>query len=439
MSGPLIQNVRAPRVRPVPVKTLYVRPGGNDSARGDQAAPLATILAALDRIPTVIDDARWRIDVTGLSDVGGARWFFPPKLSGIPADVQLSGGLFTQDLSVAPVTIIAVPSVFATLTVTGQVADPVTTLVTISTSNSFTANQLRGKFVRGSVRGEFGVVASNTAGPNSSVYVTMYGPGLTAPVEVLDPSCTLTLGDVNETFNYSNLLDTPCAVALTGLKIQKANAPLGAALSTKHAQIFFQFCDVEGVYAETGEPIRFDGCYLHDGLLSLNGASHSVYQSYMRRVDTQFHGDGNHGAHGYFWTVAEECGPLGHWNNFQSAGGFDVGETEVINPKVGGSGAGAATQGVYYRGGAHARVRNAKISGATQAMFCEGPGYLYCSTVQGSGNTDVGCELQDGAQVKKAGTTTVTGANGDLRVGALGIRTWAGTPHTDPTQLCRVS
>lgn len=435
MSGPRIGNTRAPRARPVPIKTLVVRPGGSDSARGDLANPLATLQGALDRVPTVIDDARYRIDITGISDAGGQRFFMPPKISALPTDILIDGsGAFLQDINLAPVTIFATPTLYTTLNVTGSVSDPVHGLVTLSTSDNHPLNALRGKFIRGAVLGEFGVVISNTAGPNSSVYCTAPG-ALTAPVQVLDPSATIDWGDPAETFNYSALIAPLCDLALTGVKLRNTNNAFSIAGLFRTSRLFLHLCDVEGLSIERADPATISASYIHDGFFAVEDTKIIVQQSYLRALGMRLHEEG-----GQSWaqSAIEGCDALGHWIDFTRGGGFAIDFCDIISPRLDGAGV-TPTNGVYYRGGSHARVRSSKINGASAAIYCEGPGYLLVDAVQGTTNSDVGIDLHDGAQVKAQSGTSVTGAAGNVRVGAAGIKTYAQLPFTDTTQLVRAS
>jgi hypothetical protein len=435
VSGAHVGNTRAPRTRPLPVKTLVVRPGGNDGARGDVAAPLATLLGALDRIPSVIDDARWRIDITGISDVaGGARWFMPPKLSTLPTDTLIDGsGAYLQQLALAPITIFATPSVFATLVVTGTASDGTNGLCTLTTSNNFTLNALRGKVVRGSQLGEAGVIVSNTAGPNSLVYVTAPA-GFTAPVQVLDQTATLALGDLAETYNYIALLDTPCDVAFSGIKFLKTNNVFGISLLSRRCRLNLELCDIQGWSIESSPSATIYASYIHDGFFAGEDVKLTVQQSYFRALGMRMHEAG-----GQFFgqSVFENCDPLGHYIDFTRGGGFSIDSCDIVSPKTDGSG--AACPGVTYRGGNHGRVRQTKINGASQGIYTEGPGYILVQQVVGT-NVDVGIDIHDGTQVKAAGlSNTVTGGAGDVRVGTAGVKTYGQLPFTDTTQLVRAS
>lgn len=427
-------------VRPVPVKTIYVRPGGNDSYAGTLARPLASLMEAFNRVPTIIEDARYVIDLTGYTQTNQEVFHMPAKYSALPANLILDGGNFVNDFNRAPLTLLATPTVSQTLTVTGQAADAVTGLVTLTTSNNLTLNQLRGALIQGANVTEYGVVAANTAGPNSTVYVTNAGFTFTAPVQILALSCELALGDTAETYNVSQSMDARCDIAFTGIKLTKANDAFGnLCLNVRGGQhALFTLCEIQGLYAEHAGLIRFDGCYFNSGLLSAYGTQFSVYTSYLKNVNVQFHGEGGIAGQGYYLNVVEGCTPLGHHNNFQSEGGFDISQCDIISPKANGSPVGAATYGVLYRGSAHARVEATKINGATAGVYCEGPGYMLLSNVQGT-NTDVGCDLHDGAYAKHSGGTAVTGTNGDVRLGDAGIITWATAPAHDLDQGVRVS
>jgi len=433
-----IDEIRIKRNIALNTEEFFVRAAGDDSKDGLTAGnAFATMDRFWEQLALVRDGAQVICDNTGITDSPGRIVNTPPYLGNIETGFTLTPVGHPLFFQTASLVIRAVPTLLATLTVTGSSTDSVHGMRTLNTSDNLTLNQYQGKSIIGSGVAEFGYIVSNTAGPNSDVVVSSSSV-FTAPVQVEEPSASLSYGDISSFFNSGWIHGVASSMVFVGQRLRSDQNNFGNAIRVDpQAEVSFLSCQIEGFNLIGGSgTVTIDGCYL-DGVsqagnqfVSNNGSGWQIRQSYIRDMKMRFH---QTGGQMYFMTEVyiEDSEPIGHFGNAESEGNFNITDFEIIN---------GTAAGIEYHGGGPCSAFRGRINGcAGAAIRAFNSGTIRIGDIVGSGNTDVGIDARDGAQVIRSGTTTVTGTAGDTRVGALGITPYASLPLTDPTELVRIA
>lgn len=421
-----LQSVEELRVeRQVAVtRTVYARPGGSDAdGDGSLANPYATIARAFQDIPRAYDGVQYVLDCTGVTEQVAARYLFPIMVA--PGQSRLDVSLAGEFLQwTAPFVLKADPTVVQSINLTGQSADPVTGLKTLTdTTQAWTPNEHVGRMVVGSGFLQIGVIASNTA-----TQLEIAGnAAFTDPVRIVEPSATIELTDVAETLS-ATLIQAPTEMVISGIAFRHANAASYAASVwlTGGVQQIFNLCSFEGMYAET--QVLADACWFRDR----GGSTKETYNSggelrgrfcLFQNQEFRQYGSAGTGNSGPFASIFDDCTPVGHGGNNEPELSFEVNNCDIRNAK---------TAGVSYLGGGRCSVRDTNINNSgSSAVAASGPGLLQLNNVQGAGNNGYGAAVERGAAIEALGGTAVTGTSGDVNLGGAGVTLWGAAPTND--------
>lgn len=386
----------------------HVRDGGDDQNAGTCSAPLATIGQALERVrkTSAPDIRRQVIEVTGLqvTDTETLDIHLPnrPYRNGVDFARAGTGGADNgrEDLWDGPVEIIADPTLHTTVTVTGTTPDATTGMVELTVSDTLTVDELKGMFLW---KGPFeqGQVHSNTA---NTILIASYVTVWSGSFGVYKQSC---------------LIDQPLTIA--------GGSPL-VFNGIKLAGDIYVYCDhiptFTRCYLDALDLAVFEApiaylydCYVNAGYIRADGsalyASGTVLQG-TQFPNTAYAGRGR-GLHQFDYDVFDGC---------QSVGGLTstTAKLTVQNCLI----RNAVTHGIQLQSPQASLVKNTRVENSTSSgILIPGGGGLHTiQAVSGTGNGGHGIQLQAGAQSKLAGTSTLTGTGGDLKLGDK-TATWA--------------
>ena len=90
--------------------------------------------------------------------------------------------------------------------------------------------------------------------------------------------------------------------------------------------------------------------------------------------------------------------------------------------------------GVLSELGSQIQWQHSYVTG--DAIHCDGTGTLLVSTVTGTGSTGAGCSVDNGANVNPAGTNTVTGTGGQVKLAGSAFN-WSDAPQVSSAKLAR--
>lgn len=446
----------------------YWRSFGDDFlGTGTLANPYRTLRRADLDVPEFIDVAkqgRWRLNGDGAGIETSAVPIVIRHFSSDPLDFDFAPA-FPAFFNLAPLIIEATPTTFDTLTageITGQTSEPTTSHITIDTNQSYPLNSLVGKKVV-DVFGSSGAVASNTAGPNSSIEVSAtFGP-LVAPLLIVD----LSAGVEN---NGTSFLGNPAIViaggtanvVINGLEIRNTlfagsfDTPLQ--IRENPGSVFPSLCDIPGCTVRGSAGTGFFGSPELFACFWDGTAEWQARGCAPRLVNCFFDGAGGAGF------AMDGCGTGDGGPMFWFGNIFDG------LPAIGAASSGFQTvsalalflsncivrngSGVGVLGPSRLsalRLRDVDISGCVGDAVSSVGGDVALGTVtsNGGGNGGLGLRLENGAHGRTDGTATVTGALGDFKVGgnaasAGGGAGWAAFTgnETDVAallpQLCRL-
>ena len=431
------------------VTRIYVRPGGDDLAGdGSLGAPYETLARGLEDVPAYVPGGvnydSIILDITGIDEdvsvsstgnglpiptVDGAKAdIFPAPVS--PVDAGFSRSLLNIQAQMV--------DVLTSLPVASVSVDPLTSLDTITlTGTPLTPGAHVGQFVRAD-SGKCYPIDRNTA---SEIFVTSIFETYTS-VDIVDTGATLrnstssTFATLQRTGGNAHLnisgveILAPSGTAATGFRQQEGGA----------GSVLFESSRVEGSILTTRESGFFSSVLT--SVHNLNEARAFISQSFL-------------------WNGQARLGSVyGGQFNFLYIRNFEVfvGEQATDGNEVG-----SIMSGVFQNfesndsPGDGFKVYNSapviklcRISTAAgSGIDVEGPMLSEIRDVQGVGNGIVGVRLNNGAQVRQSGVLpTITGASGDLIIGALLPTTWAafsGAPTGlndigagNLSQLCRM-
>lgn len=429
---------------------IYARPGGDDEhGNGSLERPYATFSRAIRDVPmTIVPLERYVVDITGVQELLPPDYAVPPIKSwgyyGVWVD-DLDTRVFSNPLTIRAqyVPLSSVPEADRTISaaeVTGVVNDPVTGLLTISTTKSYPENALAGAIMQtGSSPKRTTMVYGNTAGPNSVITLANTSGNaawFAGPFQLLEQSATLTAQNGNETYTGISFRHID-SFFVDGIKFRNAD-PDQYSYSVNCIQSstpIFGACDIEGIYigpgtayfypnatmfrnkvieSESQTDIAFGGCVLQD--------MPTIYTYDVERMSL-------------FGCGVRNCAALGarpavlFTPAFTTVGtGFST-KLVVAGVQIDGSVAdtdfGTPGYGIFVNATATS-IANCKINDcAADAIYCTSNSSASIQSVAGDGNVGVGIRADMGSQVSVDAATTVSGTVDDVQSGSLGPVSYA--------------
>ena len=419
---------------------IYVRdanpggaPGSDATGDGSLAAPYRTVRRALADGPLDVLNTRYVVDCTdaGVEDVGPDGLFVPP--------IRASGGL-TSMPSPLPhpiydfegvLTIRALPHREHTIAAGEPVVQrhqPDTGLLQVQVpGRTWAVDQWKGMLVSGAGRGEYGVIAGNSA-DELLITWSAYEAVFTPPIAIESPSCGLRYGGTSPSKSALVVRGMTGSLVLAGLRLAVAPATGVALAYTGPVIPRFEGLDLDGATGGgtyLGSHVRGSGLLppwpskLAGRTLRRIGSTFVFNNSFLEDVQF-FHGGAAavDGAIQIGSTVLDRCAHVGE--NIAEEG--YSGDWEIQGSWLRG------TRGDGFRAPAAQRsyVYHTRIDGAVgDAVVADGPGYAELMDVSGSGSAGFGVRAVNGGQVRLIDRNTeVTGAAGELRVGARAPRRW---------------
>jgi hypothetical protein len=414
---------------------FYVRPGGDDNNDGLTAlTAFATFPRAMRELDLYSVNRSCGIDCTGMTidldelvQSGGAQ------LGSINSGINLAATSPNNFFSKRNRFIRSeLNPVIAELDVTAQAFDPITGLITLTVSDALAPNQLVGMFAVGAVLGEYGVIGEHTDGAGPNTILVANQVGLTEPVGAYEPGASITTGDAADFFeqcwNHNALADW----TFQGLSILHPDGKVASITVWPNAPVTFTLCAINGMTLMAGGGVvTIDACHIQS-FFAQDGATCSVTQSFFQNVDFLCHGSGSSGLNEWVGSIFRGCAPFGG-GNIESRYTFFMTGCDIAE------GTGAGVQVIF----GTSRLVDCEINDCVgSGVYVDQQATVYLDNVQSSDtpNGDFGCEAYFGSFVRNFNGTSVTGAGGDIVVGALGVQTWAavsGAALTDLDQLVR--
>src|SRR5579862_2534740 len=426
-----------PQVNPPLELIIYVRTGGNDSTgNGSLAKPYATIPRALQDVPTVSDGNLYTLDITGITATLSEELFIN-NLKGPHHTIPGPNGVF--DIR-CDLNFFASLSLLATLNPAATVSvDSVTGILTVTgVTQTWTVNQWVGKFLVDSTGGSGGVICSNTAtslkveAPNS----------LVGQLFIKDTGASITIAPNQPLFIDTLSIGSNISVSFQGVHLTNDPTNSGQGLViTNTAELHSLFCHLEGFTCSASVIQDIRATYLSDPSYApgCDFACSSIQEItfiYCLFDGTLGGGRFNNTSIAASWF---NCAFL----NCHSVGSDDGSESDdfryfswiIFNCDFLSTTNGI---GIAYFGGNSALVTNTRIENAGTAIFCKNPGRIYLQNVVGSVGNTIGVSVVNGCRVEVGDgisrpTPTVTGTNGDFKVGLLPPRSWSSLLSGHPT------
>jgi len=423
---------------------VYVRTTGDDTTGDGRTIATAyrTVRRALQDLPLLIWGVRYVIDCT---DIGQELHADPTEL---PMVISPDPQFFDPSPAVpgflirAPVTLQATPTLVDTIDVgelTGQTQEALTGLRTLQTSKNYALDEQKGRIVR-DANGVLGVIASNTAGPNSDIEVTQDG-AFTAPVEILAPSAEIRNSDVGGS-NAFELRNSVCRVQFNGIKFSTANPssfrygllmdnPLytvgctmcqldGVSGFIGSSQPSFSTCQVTKRFGFTGLAGSLFNCLINDTTISLRNGGVST--------DVNF----------WFENIIDGCSTVGGSTGIEETNRVAISMDKIIVRN-------GTADGIFVGPLTSMRLRRTRCdNNAGDGVEVQGANRITLLNVSGTGNTGLGLRVTDAAQANLQGTVDITGVGGDYKVGGNAIGTWGAFSGDEndlgagTSQLCRM-
>ena len=426
-------NIAQPKnVAPSPtvaVNTIYARTTGNDdSGDGTLASPYATFVRALQDVPLhIFSNERYVVDITGITeDLEGFN--VPPitAQSDYPEYDVAAGppwlGLYGK------LHILATPQLTHTITageISAQNADANTGLHTIVTTNSYTPDELKGKFLIGAGVGEWSIVTGNTA---TDIETTNWSE-FTAPIELYDPGATLENTDAGSYYAPIRSMHQHMAITFAGIRFELAS---GSAYRS-------------GLYlSDAGEFLC--ACCHFEGISTTRNAYLQVWYSYFRNKNISLSSDASFGSCLFDNTDFKGSGSIG-----------PRGEVELFACRLlGCDGAGRNTSAAAQSPGLIVEIASCEIRDSVGDAVVMGNGALEMSncniinaagwavrlrdgatakltSVKGTGNTGGGLLVEGGSQMKVDADCDVNaGGTNEIKVGDEAAITWTTFRTTGP-------
>jgi hypothetical protein len=427
--------------------TIYVRTTGDDeTGNGALATPYRTFQRAVLDVPNVLSPgARYAIDVTDLGiETFPSDYQVPVVQSTFDAELHtvvdhVSPWLFDSGLD-----IVATPKLSAAIPAADAViafAEVVSVLATdielakITTTKVWPVGALKGMMLTG--RG--------TASTNCAIYdntatelfvanqVGNVTPIAGQTLRIVEPSATFqgpapTRGQIQGgAFNVLNCN----SIGLKGIKFLCTDAtPEFHGLTIGNCpQGHIELCDVEGLFAvDSTEQLYFNGVARNKNVDVEGYTPWTPRRSYLTNLQvilSDFFSI-------YREVVLEDCASIGGNPFGASNGGFqknvECRRTLFLT---------STSHAINCAGGGLYNLEKVKMDTcAGDAIHADqGRAFVMCLLVIGSANTGYGINCQDGSEVRVFDdATVVTGALGDMKVGALTVRTWADFRANVPTK-----
>lgn len=326
---------------PSKLTIIYARQTGSDtSGNGTLANPYRTFQRAVLDLPRQpLPNEFWRVDITDLgSETLPANYAMPVLQAPFGGDLTATFPnpnipFNTQcaiEVYAAP-TLAAVANPQFTCTAVNVDAD--TGLVEIVTDQSYAGDSLKGLLVQASAPNGLpaivGVVWHNTAGPNSTIYLSHTylpdgPPSLLAsifclpvagqPGSLRTQSAELLMQTGPFDFVKSGFLLGGCgSVAIRGIKFTQVvpNPVAFGVTAWRCGTVFFEACDLPGfAMLQNGGANFMINNYIHDGLFILQGPVF-IMNSYLKGIPSMMTPFAYAGGIEMIGTVTEGCAPIG--------------------------------------------------------------------------------------------------------------------------------
>ena len=433
-------------------QVIYVRAANANGAAGSDvagdgsvAAPYRTVRRALAAVPLDVQNTRYVIDCTGagVEDVGPDGLLLPP--------IRSNGGLASMPSPLphpsfdveGALTIRAVPEVRHAIAAgepTALSVDADTGLVSLRVpGRAWTVDQWKGAMVSGAGRGQFAVIAGNTADTLTLAYAD-YAPVFTPPLAIETPSCGLANATPTSTRAALTVRGMTGSLVLAGLRLAVAHPNAVAMIHDALAIGRYQAIDTDGLATVSGavlyRAVRVRGSTPLPPWPSKNigrqvrrvGGTHGFSGAFME--DVQFFHGGGAGADASTQlgaAILDRCAHVGEDLAEEGySGNWEIQHSWLRGSRGHGFAAPAAQRSYLY----HVRIDDA----VGDAISADGQGYLALTHVTGAGSGGVGLRAINGGTARIAdppARTTVAGVAGALQVGNRPARTWLGF-RTEP-------
>ncbi|MBL8627149.1 MAG: hypothetical protein JNK64_38015 [Myxococcales bacterium] len=426
---------------------LYVRaanpdgaPGSDSAGDGTLAAPYRTVRRALAAVPLDLQNTRYVIDCTGagVEDVGPDGLVLPP--------IRSNGGLTSMpsplphpsyDLE-GVLTIHAVPTPLHAIAVGEPVVlstDPGAGLVRLQVpGRAWAVDAWKGMMVSGAGRGQYAVIAGNTADTLQLAY-NDYAPAFTPPLTIETPSCGLANATATSTRAAVTVRGMTGSLVLAGLRLAVAHPNAVALIDDAPVIARFQAIDTDGLATVSGaalyRTVHVRGSTPLPAWPSKNvgrqvrrvGGTHGFVDAFFE--DVQFFHGGGAGVDASTQiggSILDRCAHVGEDLAEEGySGNWEIQNSWLRGTRGHGFAAPAAQRSYLF----HVRIDDS----VGDAIRADGPGYLALMHVTGGGNGGVGVRAINGGAVRIADPptrTTVAGTAGELQVGGRARRSWLG-------------
>ena len=425
-------------------KTVYARTTGSDGhGDGTLYEPYRTFRRAIRDVPHVIPQGFiYVVDITGIGvEQLPPNYQFPAIVAPQKLNFSTDGSvpfpfLFGSSFNVRafPQPASNIPLADTTVPAAGYNVsdDPVTGLTIITTLTprlSWAADSLKGKFFTqdGNDLATCVIYGSDATHLRVCTDLDSVRPG--ADLAIVETSATLqadfTLA--GDDLGAIQMMNCP-HMALQGLTL-RATGPLAADSNafgfTIGSQPVMSMCEVDGLGTQTvGANFLPFACVLSKHI-GADGSSFTAISCLIQ--DAFFFAAGPAGCF-FLSCVLDRCSAIGAvpvqttLGNYPAAG-IDI-RLCLFRDGVDPNGA------IWALNGGVISVQNVRIdNGAGPGITSEGGSFTVLDTVAGTGNAGVGVRVLDGAIVRVADDplgvgTTITGTDGDMKVGQLPVRSW---------------
>lgn len=402
--------------------TWYVRPGGSDSNRGDSSSSaFATIERAFEQLDHDVIGLRQIIDITGMKGAdaitkASGSLEFPVIQSGFESP---TGGPIVGPNNYwieTPVQLRSDMSLVQSLTVDSVSNDSVTGFATVNVTETLTADAHVGQMLLSDGFYEGGVIVSNTT---NSLVITSTESSFTAS--------GLGIYEYGAEINSDGPVKIPasCRWFISGIKFSDTSGDDYSLAVQGPYKTSLQQCDIEGISFQSGgedfgSGFNVEKCYIHGSgrrFWLLNASTNGpVYRRCM--LDTlDYSMDTHYASFVQCWFEAPQE-PVGR--NHGALETLEVSNFEIANA------AGTAVSSADRVDLTNGRIRD---SGGYGVSFSGK--ILQLNNIVGTGNANYGVSLSPRSRIDVSGSTSLTGASGDMTVSGLSsARSWSDVPFT---------